>query len=120
MKFRSLERDFHSIKSLELLEYSTKHKLDTPSEENWADYAFLAACFMTNYGDNQLARDIAEEIKSIFPGYDPLRRFSWSAVVDNTESNELLYKKFDFMILFRNNNPTFKFENLFGDLFPFD
>ncbi len=120
MDFKSLERDFYSIKSLELQYYSAQQRANYPSRESWGDYAFLAACFIARCGDISAAVRIAEEIKVVFPDYDPLRRFSWTSAVGSQEIDELFYTKFDLMALFRNSNPNFKFETVFGDLFTFD
>ncbi len=121
MGFRfGLELDFYSIKSLELLEYSAEKRTEQPFNETWADFAFLAACFSAGYGDITTAQSTAREIKASFPEYDPLRRFSWTSALDTPNSDEYFYRKFDTMAWFRNNNPSFKFETLFGDLFEFD
>lgn len=95
----------------------------------WADYMFLCACYSSVQEDTKRVNYAVKQIKTDFPNYDPSKRFTWDAITEGLETEDMVNKTdagnaFRYrapvigqMNHFCEDHPDFSFAEKLGDYF---
>jgi len=68
-----------------LIKIGNTFRETNPKSQLWADYHLVAACYRRSIGNAKEMGESFDEIKEVFPDYDPSVRFHWKDVMPSRD-----------------------------------